>query len=165
MLCLTPTFTHLEDQLKDTLEVAGIVLLLLSIYVDDIRAFMEKIKLGYRWNSESGKPIYNKEWELEERSLEMSEDKKTATELQRIMNQITPDPRFTLEIQEEYLNNHIPTLDCNVKLIEQINECPKYNIRYTFFKKPMVSQYAGLETSAMDYESKKSTLSQGDSVI
>ena len=67
----TCSIARLVMQLYDSkwltrMENLGIVVWLLSRYMDDTRVLLPEIKPGWRW--ESGSLVYCKEWEMEDKT-------------------------------------------------------------------------------------------------
>ena len=74
------------------------------------------------------------------------------------MDSINPDLKFVMEMEYDFSDKKLPTLDTNIFVTKASNNVPQ--IQYEFYEKPMNSKFCILEKSAMDYSSKFSILSQ-----
>ena len=74
-------------ELLKQLEEINVVVDEKARYMDDIRLFMQSIKLGWRW-SQSGLS-YQEDWRLEEENREMTGEEKTAEIVLHLMNGIS----------------------------------------------------------------------------
>ena len=84
--------------------------------------------------------------------LDISETRHTALEMKKMMDQINPDLQFDLELEEDFEDMKLPTLDTAIWMSRTEDLTVKIN--YIFYEKPMNSVYVILENSAMDYRSK-----------
>ena len=89
--------------------------------------------------------------------LDISETRHTALEMKKMMDQINPDLQFDLELEEDFEDMRLPTLDTAIWMSRTEDLTVKIN--YIFYEKPMNSVYVILENSAMDYRSKFMILS------
>ena len=99
-------------------------------YVDDLRFIINMLELGTRW---TGKHLaWTEAWENEDLSAKISRQKRTAIELNKMMNQISRDIQMTVELPEEFRDEYIPTLDVKLKVVlmrrEDLRD-PSGNIR------------------------------------
>ena len=78
--------------------------------------------------------------------------------MKKMMDQINPDLQFDLELEEDFEDMKLPTLDTAIWMSRTEDLTVKIN--YIFYEKPMNSVYVILENSAMDYRSKFMILSQ-----
>ena len=142
--------------MKRILQISDIKCWLDSSYVDDIRLVLSLMKRNTKW-CEVEKRFLKSEikGETEEN---ISDTRYTANELQKAMESINPDLKFVMELEEDFHNNKLPTLDTNLWISKADGKTPQ--IEYEFYEKPMNSKYCILEKSAMDYQSKFSILSQ-----
>ena len=74
------------------------------------------------------------------------------------MDSINPDLKFEMELEEDFPDNKLPTLDCRVWQETSEDKPPQFN--FSFFEKTMNSWFVILEKSAMSYKAKFSILSQ-----
>ena len=65
-------------------------------YMDDVRVFLEAIRMGWRWHE--GSLCYREEWRIEDLKDGKSSTARTGRILIDIMNDVMPSLRFTLEI-------------------------------------------------------------------
>ena len=73
------------------------------------------------------------------------------------MESINPDLKFTIELEADFQDKKLPTLDTNIWFSRPESGAPI--VQYEFFEKSMNSKFCILEKSAMAYESKLSILS------
>ena len=74
------------------------------------------------------------------------------------MNGICRDLKFTVESQNQYPDNHLPTLDAKISLLSP-EEGPQV-VTYTYYEKEVNTKYTTLEASAMCPEETNQMLSQ-----
>ena len=93
---------------------AGLKIFLMKVYVDDGRQVSTKFSKGMTFSKEHGNLTWNKEAEMEDVRKEEEGEKKNAF-MARVcldaMNSINPDLTFTAEVEEEFDNKRLPTLD------------------------------------------------------
>ena len=97
-------------------------------YVDDIRAFLKALKMGWRWVE--GSLCHTKTWEEEDKNSGESATKRTARILVAMMNEVFGFMNFTTEIGEDFLDGKLPSLDINIWV-------EGGRILYEFFEKTM----------------------------
>ena len=120
-------------------------------YVDDIRAIMKAVKLGWRWN---GKELeFREDWKNEEEEEGLTKPRKTARVMNAMMNSIMKGMRFTMEIGEDFNDNSLPTLDTRLWMKDG-------QIRYSYYEKPMCNKQVVHNDSAMGENSKVASLGQ-----
>ena len=120
-------------------------------YMDDIRAFLYPIRLGWRWLGNG--LYYCKMWEDEERNLGLTPLDKTSSVLLDTMGDVHGFLRFTKEKAMDFQDNKLPTLDMKIWIA-------KDNIvHYEFFEKSMSSNQVVQLESALPENSKISSLS------
>ena len=98
-------------RVKKILEENNVRIWLASGYIDDMRHLTSEIGLGRRWSNKEQKLVYKEEWREEEEKLGYSKEKKSSIEVGKIMNSIFKEIQFTTEIEEDFLDKRIPTLD------------------------------------------------------
>ena len=76
-----------------------------------------------------------------------------------IINLICEDLRFTMELQCDFKDNPIPTLDYKLTLDQATEESPSC-LSYTFFEKEVNSKYVIMERSSMSFDMKRNSLAQ-----
>ena len=122
------------ENYREILTAAGIDVLLLAGYVDDGRQGTSTLPIGYRYNIEKKEFEYNKEYEMEDKRKRMegeSDNQRMARICLDVMNSINPDLCFTVECQEEYQNERLPTLDFNIWQEEE------GTLNHSYFQKGM----------------------------
>ena len=107
-----------------------------------------------------------------EKGLSTSRQRLTANTCRDMMNSVAKDITWTVEIEEDFVDHHIPTLD--TKLM-QVRCCPHYpegikteehqackegypQIKYSFYRKPTSSKFCMMATSAMPIIVQQTTL-------
>ena len=138
---------------------AGCRLYMAKGYEDDLRFWLDKLELGTRWTGQT--LAWREEWEEEDIQEGVTRERVTARELNKLMNQVSGDIEMTVEIEEDFMDKHIPTLDtkmCIKYFKEEGVEVPQ--VVYSFFKKPTSSKLCMLETSAQPNTVQQSALCQ-----
>ena len=121
-------------------------------YMDDIRAFLKSLKMGWRWVG--GSLCYTKSWEEEDRASGRSAARRTALVLVGMMNDVFPFLNFTVELGEDFIDGKLPSLDVAIWVVD------RNRIMYEFFEKTMATNLMVEATSALSKEVKLSTLSE-----
>ena len=124
--------------MKSILSLLNLDIPMVFVYVDDFRVGMEPIPYVYIWNHRSKQWTHSPELEAQEVASGMSLEQKTKSTLLTVMNSVHADLTFTVESQSDYLDNHMPTLDTKISLVEEEG---KQRVTYTYFEKPMNSRY------------------------
>ena len=75
----------------------------------------------------------------------------TRTELLKLMNSISPSLSFTTELEEDFGEGWIPTLDTKVRMT------PEGKIEYRFYEKEMASEFTLMDTTAISDQMKQAT--------
>ena len=156
MACARIVMTEWGEKYLEILDKAGIRTTLLKIYVDDVRQVSTLIRRGMRYSNKSKDWQWSREAELEdEKKMEEGESKdaRMARILQPAMNGINTDLVFTTELQEDFEDYKIPTLDFKMWLEEDLE------INHTFYEKPMKTQIMIPRRSAMPEKMKMSIAS------
>ena len=136
------------------LENNKLKVLLCKSYVDDVRWLLAKIVMGYKYEPEVKQLIYDLGYEVKHTAL--SDYSYTSMVMLDIMNDVVGDMCFTIENQCEYENKRLPTLDFSLKYITK----GVHKVQYLFFKKPMASKLAIIQTSALAENIKSNTITQ-----
>ena len=145
-----------------------------GFYVDDVRLVTSILEKGMRWQVKEKKFGKKDGWEIEDEKEDISDERRTAIELQNAMNSIFPNIQFTIEIPEDFPEGKLPTLDFKCwQEKERENETSskeqtwqeteitsRSRILYSFFEKNMNSPFCILEKSALPESTKFSSLSQ-----
>ena len=113
--------------------------------MDDNRCLIEIIREGLRFDEASKSFLYKEEWEDEDRGENCIE--RTKREVLKAMNAVNPDLRFTLEHEEDFPNNRLPTLAFEVW--SDIT-----GLRHSYFEKSMRNQVLTQKRSSQSENSK-----------
>ena len=81
-------------------------------YMDDIRAFLNSIKEGWRWHE--GHLCWTETWKNEDQKAGESGTRRTSNVLIPSMNSVLSFLNFTSEIHEDFEDNKLPSLDTNI---------------------------------------------------
>ena len=119
--------------------------------MDDIRIFANAIKEGWRWWD--GKLCFCEEWKLEDQKAGLSSTARTARVMVDIMNSIWDFLNFTVEVEDDFADRKLPTLDVRIWVREGL-------IEYEFFSKPMSANTVLNAKTALGEQTKFSSLSQ-----
>ena len=149
---------------------------LAAFYVDDVRLLTSVVDKGVRWHTKEKKFLKKDDWLEEDEKDNISDERRTAREMRKAMNSIFSNIQFTMEIQEDFHDNRLPTLDfaCWVDKRSEITRSEigtgnqlqgevarrRNKILYSFFEKSMNSPYCILERSALPENTKISSLAQ-----
>ena len=124
------------------------------MYVDDNTVISSRIPKGWRYNSQLTRMEWRAEWEEED--LEMKPDCVTARTMASIMSSIDPDIQLTWDAPGNNPDGRMPVLD--LKLWMETDEFGVNKVRFTFYEKPMATQYVIKRESALPWQVKKMTL-------
>ena len=131
------------------LKSAGMEVTLLKIYVDDVRQATTTMRKGMRFSE--GELTWSEEAEQED-SAKQQEGESDEARMVRVLtpaaNSINPDLRFTSELEEDFEDNKLPTLDFKIWLGED------FSIFHTYFEKAMRTQLLIPKRSAMPQRQK-----------
>ena len=78
--------------------------------------------------------------------------------MKHAMESVNPDLKFEIELEEDFPEGKLPTLDTAIWLDRQVGAPPR--LRFEFYEKPMSNKFCMLERSAMAESSKIASLSQ-----
>ena len=131
------------------LREANIGELLSKICVDDNRAIVEKLKPGLRFVEEEKKFIFDEKWVEEDMKIEAG--KRTIKEINKAMNSVNVDLKFTIETEEDFSNKRLPTL-----AFELWSE--REGVRHSYYEKEMRSQLLTMKRSSQSENSKLAIL-------
>ena len=84
--------------------------------MDDIRAFLKSLKMGWRWME--GSLCFTKSWEEEDRKSGLSAARRTALVLVAMMNDVFPFLNFTIELGEDFSDGKLPSLDICIWVVD-----------------------------------------------
>ena len=145
-VCMAQHSVMWQNRMKDSnINIAGS-----GFYVDDGRVFMHPLRPGWRWTEDG--LWYCREWELEDESLSNIEITKRA--VGKSMDGMIECLTFTVESQEDFENDWLPTLDLNIR-VDKENV-----INYMFFEKPTTSQVCLQESTALSRNSMIQSLAE-----
>ena len=122
-----------------------------GLYVDDGRNMYEVFEYGTRFIPQTGTLETSEKWRKEDMDSNRCQKELTRTEIEKLMNDINEDLKFTTEIEEEFDNRRLPTLSFEMW-------CDKDGIRHSYYEKPMRSQILTMERSSQAESSKFSIL-------
>ena len=118
-----------------------------AIYVDDSRIIVEILKSGVVFDSEKGLFIYSDNMEdYIETDIEENM-KRTEVEIDKAMNFISSDLKFTTETERDFRKKRLPTLSFETW-------STKNGIRHSYFEKDMRSQILTQKMSSQSEQSK-----------
>ena len=132
---------------REILVRSGLIVDVLTGYVDDVRQISTCFKPGMRFSKELKMFKYDKESE-EEDLRKKSEGESLNQRMARIclqaMNDVSQDLDFTVEVPEDFENERLPTLDFSLWMKDGY-------ITHSYFQKSMKTPYVVMERSAMGY--------------
>ena len=120
-------------------------------YMDDIRVWLESLRLGWRWDN--AKLRFCTDWRDEERARGMTGLQKTMEVLEGMMNSICDWLNFTMESVDDF-GGMLPTLDLNIWVKED------NMVVYVFYQKPMANSMVIQRRAAMPENMRVATLNQ-----
>ena len=136
----------------ETLEANNIKLRKGERYMDDIRAILQGLKMGWRWWE--GGLYYCDEWRLDDELGGKSACRRTSEALLEAMNEIFEFLVFTQEINEDFEDKMLPTLDTKICI-----EDGKFII-FEFYRKPMATNLLIQSSTALSESVKVATLKE-----
>ena len=150
------------DRVREILKKEGVPVFLAACYVDDVRMITGIIPEGWRWNSKQKSLEFMQDWQEEDQSKGVTDSRRTATVLVDIMNSVFCNIQFEAEIQDDFEDNRLPTLDFRLWMDQGQDQGGKNKdkVMYSFFEKEMASPYCIMEKSAMPESTKVSSLAQ-----
>ena len=99
------------EKMRKVMTDADIKIYLDALFVDDCRFLTSPLLPGVRWSHEEKSFIFKEEWKISEN---LSKQQRTTLELCNAMNSIFSNIKFTVESESDFLNNRLPTLDCEL---------------------------------------------------
>ena len=121
-------------------------------YMDDLRAWLYAIRLGWRWVE--GELVFSSSWRTEEQELGMTGLQKTVEVVCDMMNDVSGFLKMTMETCTDFDDETLPTLDMRLWIGND------NRTMYSFFEKPMSSNQVIQRKSAMPENMRMSTLNQ-----
>ena len=141
-----------DDQLVVALESRNIKMISGARYMDDVRVWLQAIRMG--WRLVGGVLTYRRAWMEEERKSGMSVLQKTTEILKDIMNSICNWLTLTME-NEEMFGGTLPTLDLQLWVRREDNK-----VLLSYYEKPMIPNTVLHARSAIPESIRRSTLNQ-----
>ena len=138
---------------------AGMILLALAKYVDDLNIIMMMLKLGSRW--EDGKVTHSLEREQEDREGGRSRDMVTLQVAKAVADSIHSWIQFTLDAAELHESGMCPVLDLQVWIKRPINNedgLQAEMLAWMFYEKPTAADTVMRSTSAFTWRQKTVTM-------
>ena len=130
---------------------------LFNKYVDDVNLYLESQKLGSRWvggGGVGGKIVYKEEWKDQDISKGKSKGEVTMEIIKEMGESQSSFMKLTIDLEEKHIDKKVPMLDIAIIRVD------KNDIRHEFYEKKVASQRVILNQSAMNQQSKVSSLSQ-----
>ena len=140
-----------SEQYQKILDNSGLVTLLLAGYVDDGRQATTVLPMGSRYDEKANKFISTPEGELEDKKKQAegeSCNQRMARVCLKAMNSINPNLEFTVECQEEFPQERLPTLDFSIW--QESNG----TLNHVYFQKEMKTPLVIMSRSGMGNQQK-----------
>ena len=156
MACARVVMQEWGDHYLNILKEARLLITLFKIYVDDVRQITTMLRKGTRYEVDGKTWTWSKEAEEEDEQRRKEGESKEAMMvriLTPVMSCINSDLIFTTELEEDFEDRKLPTLDCKLWLEED------GSVNHTYFEKDMRTQLLIPERSAMSQKQKMSILS------
>ena len=145
-----------SEKYNQILMNSGLSTPLLAGYVDDGRQGTSTLKIGMRYNKDMNKFTHSQDAEQEDKNKKVmgeSRNERMARVCLVAMNSVNEDLEFTVESQEEYENERLPTLDFAIWQEDM------GTLNHSYFQKDMKSPYVIMSRSAMATQQKIQILS------
>ena len=139
------------DKYRNILVNSGLTVHLLAGYVDDGRQGTSTLPMGMEYNKQENVFKYSIAAEQEDKKKQAggeSTNQRMARRCQVAMNSINPDLEFTVECQEDFENEKLPTLDFSIWQEQD------HTINHTYFQKDMKTPYLVMARSSMSMQQK-----------
>ena len=120
-------------------------------YMDDIRLLLNSIKEGWRWDGTG--LAYCRDWQVEDENSGETTTQRTGRVLKDIMNSIISFLNLTIEIEDDFDDKKLPTLD--IKIWYKGGK-----VLHEHFEKVMKTNLVLEQRSALNENTKMSSLSQ-----
>jgi hypothetical protein len=128
--------------------------LLYKRYIDDQNVVIEALKTGQKYDPELGEIVQDPAAEEDNRSSE----ERTFEAVRLIGDSVNHMIQLTVDHPEKNENGRVPILDLEVWMIRDSNGFQK--ILYSFYEKPMKSQFTLMKDSAVSMQTKRNSLTQ-----
>ena len=145
-----------SEKYKNILVRSGLEVYLLAGYVDDGRQGTSTLPMGMEFDKNENKFVYRTEAEQEDLTRKAegeSTNQRMARRCIKAMNSINSNLEFTVECQEEFDNEKLPTLD--FAIWQEENGI----INHTYFQKPTKTPYVIMSRSGAATQQKIKILS------
>ena len=145
-----------SEQYQAILSNSGLTTHILAGYVDDGRQGTSTLQMGMRYDETENKFMYSEAGEQEDikrREQGESRNQRMARVCNVAMNSVNHDLEFTVECQEEYENERLPTLD--FALWQEKDG----TISHTYYQKDMKTPYVIMQRSGMSMQQKVQIIS------
>ena len=119
--------------------------------MDNVRLVMDSLKEGWRWLDDG--IYFCEDWRADDIASGETATQRTAKELRKMMNSIIHFLNLTIEIQDDFPDLKLPTLDLKIWV-------EKEKILYEHYEKPMKTNLVLEQKSALSENTKVSSLSQ-----
>ena len=139
------------EEYEEVLLKAGLQVPLLKVYVDDGRQVTSLLRKGMRYSRDEKEFVWSKEAETEDEKKEEEGEGKAAFMARLclpVMNSINEDLTFTAEVETDFENQKLPTLDTKLWMKED------GRLGHSYFEKEMKSQQMLCKSSAMSIKQK-----------
>ena len=160
------TMTIWLRKVEDTLLKNSVNLFLSFLYVDDYRYFGAGFRLGLTFDPVSKQITYSEDQYIQDVKDNLDVTKKSALMLKQIMNSISKGIQVTTESVHDFQNRKLPNLHFQLWVgdtepeISHTDGVSGSKIWYEFYEKPMGSEKAICQSSAMSYNMKRASLTQ-----
>ena len=141
-----------KDTYDKILEASKIEELLSALYVDDGRTMHRKLFYGERFDRNKMKFTIHAGLEEIDRREKIDRNVLTKEEVNKAMNAVNTDLKFTMELAEEFEDKKLPTLSFSIWP-------EKYGIAHTYFEKSMRNQVLMVERSSIGQQAKINIMS------
>ena len=145
-----------SEQYRKILVNSGLTVLLLAGYVDDGRQGTTALPLGMEFDKSENKFCYRQDVEQDDKTRRAegeSDNQRMARKCIKAMNSINSNLEFTVECQEEFENERLPTLDFSIWQEEG------GILNHSYFQKPTKTPFVIMARSGASVQQKIQILS------
>ena len=125
--------------------------LMKGLYVDDGRIMHRPLRLGERYDPEKEMFEVKDDEKVKDEAAQRCRHEITRIEVQKAMNSVSPDLRFTMELCKDFEGGRLPTLSFSLWQEED-------GLKHTYFEKCMRNQILLVERTSMSRQSLMSIL-------
>ena len=137
-MCARLKMVRWRRDLRQALGDNGVEVLLAGFYVDEFRTVTPVNPPGLRWDPNIMKLTCDQALMEKDLPSDQNHGERISNLILNIMNFLTLDTKFTLELPSEFINGRIPTLDTEL-WISRAGDSQR--LMYSFYRKPMASRY------------------------